>query len=198
VLIFQQPTTKVLLIAGFREKYFVSFSGKHPDVSLEKPIDPTPMIRHHHLIIPLLLCGSASAQEVISASGTEFIQPSGSITYTLGEPVVETVSNSNSTLTQGFNQPWIDINTDVNGPVPVNISIYPNPTRHYLHLDIADSPSGHRYEFFDAKGALVLSGRVEDRLTTLDIQHLSSGGYVFRLYSPQATIPYSYKINITR
>ncbi len=156
------------------------------------------MKRKTLLLLPLLMSSALSAQEVISASGNEFVQPEGSITYTLGEPIILTTVGPEHIMTQGFNQPWAVIITEVSELETSGILLYPNPTRHVLHVDLGRIPSGHRYELIDSKGALVMNGRVVDQLTTLDMEQFSSGGYVFRLYDPKENRPYSYKINVTR
>ena len=150
------------------------------------------------LIMSLLLSGMLNAQEVVSAAGNEHVQPNGSIVYTIGEPVIYTAIGPNEVLTQGFDQPWAYIITDVGSVPPPHILLYPNPTRHDLHIDIGDATNGYHYELIDAKGARVLAGRLNDRLTTLEMEHFASGSYVFRLFNAQQSLPYSYKITVTR
>ncbi|MDQ3100824.1 MAG: T9SS type A sorting domain-containing protein [Bacteroidota bacterium] len=150
------------------------------------------------MITSLLLSRTLSAQEVVAASGTEHVQPNGSIVYTIGEPVINTAIGQNEVLTQGFNQPWASIITEVGSLPPTYIVLYPNPTRHDLHIDIGENTEVHRYEMIDAKGARVLEGRLMDQLTTLDMEPFASGSYVFRLYTPDQPFPYSYKITVSR
>lgn len=150
------------------------------------------------IIVSMLLSGMLNAQEVVSAAGNEHVQPNGSIVYTIGEPVINTVIGPDEVLTQGFNQPWAYIITEVGSVPPPHILLYPNPTRHDLHIDIGDAANGYTYELFDAKGSRVLEGRLIERLTTLEMHHFASGSYVFRLYTPQQPNPYSYRINVTR
>ena len=145
----------------------------------------------------MVLSSTLEAQQVVATSGTEHVQPGGSIAYTIGEPVINTAVSADAVLTQGFEQPWAYIITDVGSIPPPHILLYPNPTRHELHIDLGDAAKDHAYEMIDAKGAKVLEGRLNDRLTTLDMQRFSSGSYVFRLFTPQQ-IPYSYNITVTR
>tara|TARA_B110000003_G_scaffold19467_1_gene19024 strand:+ start:284 stop:460 length:177 start_codon:yes stop_codon:yes gene_type:complete len=46
--------------------------------------------------------------------------------YTLGEIVIETYTNSNTILTQGFHQGILKVNTSVEN-IDIKTKIYPNP-----------------------------------------------------------------------
>ena len=78
--------------------------------------------------------------EVIASGGDFFVSPAGSLSWTLGEPVVETISNSaiQLILTQGFQQP-VEIDTTVGigdiGLSNVFVNLYPNPASDYIYLD---------------------------------------------------------------
>ena len=58
----------------------------------------------------LLLPGIGLAQEVFSSSGNTFQTPEATLSFTLGEPVTATFSNSEATLTHGFQQNQRDPN----------------------------------------------------------------------------------------
>jgi hypothetical protein len=58
------------------------------------------------LIIIALLSVNVKAQQVISTSGGYFENDNISVSWTVGEPVIETFSGVDVTLTQGFQQPW--------------------------------------------------------------------------------------------
>jgi len=49
---------------------------------------------------------NANAQQVIASSGAYYESENLSLSWTLGEPVIETFSNGDLTLTQGFQQPY--------------------------------------------------------------------------------------------
>lgn len=61
------------------------------------------------LILCLVIFGfssSVSAQEVVSASGGYYENEGISLSWTVGETVIETIGNETITLTQGFQQPY--------------------------------------------------------------------------------------------
>ena len=68
------------------------------------------------------------------------------------------------------------------------ITLYPNPTSDQLHLSISDA--SHHYQFIltDLFGSELLSQPITDKETTLNISHLASGLYTWRLTSDNAMI----------
>ena len=57
------------------------------------------------VMIAFLLSGIAvHAQELVSTAGSYGETSSGSLSWTIGEPVIETITNGTNTLTQGFQQ----------------------------------------------------------------------------------------------
>jgi len=58
------------------------------------------------LFLLLLQINLAQAQQVIASAGGYFQSENLSLSFTLGEPVIETFQNAELTLTQGFQQPY--------------------------------------------------------------------------------------------
>lgn len=52
----------------------------------------------------LLLASSAQGQQVLGSSGGSFENAESSLTFTIGEPVIATFSQSDITMTNGFHQ----------------------------------------------------------------------------------------------
>lgn len=65
--------------------------------------------------------------EVIATAGDFFTGLTASISWTLGEPVIETYSGTAGTLTQGFQQDWQSPDGIIEAEFNPDISIYPNP-----------------------------------------------------------------------
>lgn len=55
----------------------------------------------------MILMISSYSQEVISTAGEHYENSNGSISWTIGEPVIETLESTNNYLTQGFHQPTV-------------------------------------------------------------------------------------------
>ena len=151
------------------------------------------------LLIPLSVPLLARTQDVVATGGGYHTGPGTAISYTIGEPVIATVGNASTTLTQGFQQPWADINTIVDdaatdGP---GINVYPNPVRHILHIAMEGAPDGHHYVLHDAEGRQVTDGRIGSIITDLDMEPYASGSYYLRVLGPKDNSVRSFKISVT-
>ncbi|MBX2972323.1 MAG: T9SS type A sorting domain-containing protein [Flavobacteriales bacterium] len=153
------------------------------------------------LLLPLLAATPAlgMAQQVVAGGGGHHADATTAISYTIGEPVIATVSAGASTLTQGFHQPWADIGTLVDnvqddGPA---INVYPNPVRHTLHIAIDDAARAQHYFLHDAAGRLVTDGRIGATITELDMEPYASGSYVLRVLGSDNATMKSFKISVT-
>lgn len=63
------------------------------------------MIKKVPVLFFMLAAFSLTAQEVISTQGDSYTNSNGTIDFTIGETVINTFTNGNTTLTQGFHQP---------------------------------------------------------------------------------------------
>lgn len=89
-----------------------------------------------------LISAQSISPDVIASAGEFYSNASGSISWTLGEPMGETYTSSNNVLTQGFQQPW-DFGTTVpTVQSPVNADVYPNPTSDVVNLQFGDNSNG--------------------------------------------------------
>ena len=138
------------------------------------------------------------AQQVVASGGGSYSSSTNSVSVTIGEPIIATASGPTNTLTQGFQQPWVDINTAIEDPVdgPL-INVYPNPVRHILTIALDDPSRAERYMLFDAAGRQVTDGRISSTNTELDMEHYASGGYILRVLSADQRDVKSFKISVT-
>ena len=130
----------------------------------------------------LRIC-SASAQQTISSSGGHYTGGPVQVSANIGEPVIATVGNATSTLTQGFEQPWADITTTVPPTyvADIAINVYPNPVRHDLNIALGREARGERYRITDAAGRLVAEGMLSASLSTIAMSDHASGNYQLTL-----------------
>ena len=176
-------------------------------IEVERKNNETPELemKKHGIPITLLVLASGSclgqdtSPHVLATSGGESSSPTSKMSWTIGEPVIETVSASGSTLTQGFQQPWVDISIDVseNADTAPDITVYPNPTRHFLNVVYEEAPLGDRYELRNALGQLVMQDRVQGSTTELDMTTVSSGSYYLRLLDHENKPRKTFTINVT-
>jgi len=144
--------------------------------------------------------GQSTSPQVLSTAGGEGTSGTSRMSWTIGEPVIETVTAGGHTLTQGFQQPWVDIVTDVTMGTETGsgIIVFPNPTRHIVHVVYDEAPLRDRYELRNALGQLLMQDRVQGSTTDLDMTKLSSGSYYLRLLDDQNSTKKTFTINVTR
>lgn len=128
----------------------------------------------------LLSLSSVFAQEVVSTQGDSYSTSAASIDFTIGEVVINTVSNGSNDLTQGFHQThWNFLGLEDAAP-EFEASVFPNPMGSELHIQC---PLGENLSFslFDGAGRLVMNGPLTSEEQILDVAILAPGSYVLRL-----------------
>ena len=122
-------------------------------------------------------------QEVVANSGEHFSYANGSMSFTLGELLVETVSFPNGILTQGFHQTFDSSSglTEKNSPI---FSVFPNPTIDAFQVNVPPSIQITEVTLLDGAGRRVknlfylFSSEIQ-----VDISNLSQGCYHLYLTS---------------
>lgn len=123
--------------------------------------------------------------EVISTSGNSFTTASNRvIDFTFGEVFTTTLNGVGVIVfTQGFQQPVrkkfgiLDpILVSIDEQMPNGFSVYPNPFREDITLEIPWD-SAVRIEIFDNTGRLVFKGQLSEVINTIDLSALAVGNY---------------------
>jgi len=140
-------------------------------------------------LFPLYLKGQSLDRSVVASSGT-YVQVTGlSVSSTIGEAAVTTLSGASSILTQGFQQPdglfvgIVDIATG-----RVNLQAWPNPVSTNLTVEIL-SPDKAKVQIrcLDILGRDVLPPLIEDlssaepKRVNLDLRQLIPAMYFVRV-----------------
>ncbi|MEL6628657.1 MAG: T9SS type A sorting domain-containing protein [Bacteroidota bacterium] len=145
-------------------------------------------------------------RSVFHSAGTFADNAGLSISYTIGEPMVETYSALQGDLifTQGFQQPDT---TKVLGPnsieapeIQVSYNIYPNPVRDRLFVELeTDVPARMRVALYDMKGKETSVPSQEglvvgSKTLTFDTETLPIGVYILRLHRADGRVIRAFKI----
>lgn len=153
---------------------------------------PFPGITRHSYLIryffsSLLLClpffssGQNNSQHIL-ASQSGFDQSDDlSISWTIGEPFTETISTSDTHLTQGFQQPNIEISNIHQSNESFAFALYPNPTPGILKLKSLSGVDGYLVEIIDMTGRILYRSMQEQIETELDLTGYASGQYFIRI-----------------
>jgi hypothetical protein len=129
----------------------------------------------------------SNAQDLISTGGDFFQQNSGSISFTIGEPIIETIENdgNNITLTQGFQQATPNIITGIETLDDVLVNIYPNPTTDYIHVK-QDEPKYLDYQLFDLNGVMVKNDKLVGLETKVSLAEYLPSVYILKIINDNA------------
>lgn len=123
------------------------------------------------------------AQEAISTSGTHTENSTAIISWTIGQTFTETIGNSNYELTQGIHQVTFTITAiDEVQNEQINITAYPNPTTHYVEIEVdCEDYNDLSYQLFDFNGKLLEQKQINNSITTIETTKLPSATYFIKI-----------------
>jgi len=145
------------------------------------------------MLVSFYLGAQTISPEVIATAG-DFYQNSGySISWTLGEVVVETISGTNLTLTQGFQQPDYSFSeiyeqTDVN----YRIKVYPNPVENVLLIETIENID-FEIIMIDMNGKIVFERKLIGS-TEINLTDFAKGTYLLNIFTKDHIKAKTYKI----
>ncbi len=157
----------------------------------------------NYLFLILVLTASVSVKaqqlEVVAASGDFYKNSSGSLSWTLGEAAIETLSESNYILTQGFQQSKITV-TSVNElpGLDFTISVFPNPASDFLTVKVEknDGFTGLMYHLYDINGKLLLLKQPEGNETTISLSNFNPSIYFLEVIQAKDSTDAKYCVSI--
>ncbi len=125
---------------------------------------------------------------VVSSNGGFSQQNSGSIAWTIGEPISETYTQTNNITTMGFHQPEVlDVIDYLNeGTTIGNLLVYPNPVKNSLLLDFKGVTTGdYSIQLTDMLGKVLYHREISVSLEANAIEvatgHFAQGSYLLQL-----------------
>jgi hypothetical protein len=134
-------------------------------------------------IILILLCffiKTSFGQEVVSTQGDSYSNVFGSIDFTIGEAIINTVSDGTHTLTQGFHQSkWSVVGITEHLP-DYDANVFPNPTEDILNIQ-ASKFEEVSYLLYDVQGKLIKENKLNAGNTVLYLSEIAAGRYTLIL-----------------
>jgi hypothetical protein len=132
------------------------------------------------ILLGLTLLIPVSAQtierQVVSSSGTTYVQGGYSLDFTLGEMMDTTLANG-ETLNQGFHQVWAVITAVGNNIADLEIRVYPNPMTNMLNIEGTEKTI---ISLSDLQGRVWIRKQIEPGTETMDVSLLPIGTYFIR------------------
>lgn len=138
------------------------------------------------VLTAFLLCAvfTIQAQKTMPASGGEATGSGGSSSYSVGQLVYTTNTDTGGTVTQGVQQSFELFTLSNPELTTVNLAAltYPNPTSDYIVLKISDSALDNlSYKLIDVNGKDISIGSIIHGDTQINMQQLALGMYILKV-----------------
>ncbi len=153
------------------------------------------------LVLGLLGVGWVQAQsltpEVIATAGDHFANGNAQMSWTLGEPVIETYSTGAAQLTQGFHQTKLTIVAVDDLSAAFQVRVYPNPSSGWVSIEAQSDAPAFGVALSDVQGRVLLSQAATASLglpRTLDLSGYAPGMYLLHLRSQDGQNIQTFKI----
>ena len=125
------------------------------------------------------------AQNTIPATGGNATGAGGASSYTVGQIVYTTESNSNGSVAKGVQQPYeISVVSGIEEALGISIEIlvYPNPTTEFITLKIENHEVLNlRYQLYDMNGRLIRDNKVDGDETSIVMSSLLPATYFLKV-----------------
>jgi len=128
--------------------------------------------------------------DIITTSGDNFINTNGSLSWTIGECITETLVSQNSIITQGFQQSSYIITAiqQVNES-QFEIVAYPNPVNNFINLKIESTQFGNlKYIISDISGKVLQTENLTTSNQQINFSNFSVGTYFINVYQNNKSI----------
>ena len=136
--------------------------------------------------------------EVLSPAGDFDNNGSYAISWTLGEPIIDTKGDAKYFVTQGFHQTdWAVVAIWEYTPEEVEMRLYPNPMAQYLNLNIPSFDEGNKqYELtvHDFVYRPVFRATIESAESTFFLDYLPNGTYLMNVTDENGELVKSFKV----
>lgn len=138
---------------------------------------------------------SLLAQNVVSSGGETQNVPGYEVSWTIGEPVIETISSGTNTLTQGFHQSKLLVTPVSELLLPeITIRVFPNPTSDFVTVQFNKIMENSLLSLFDLSGKKLENRQIASTLTQVDLKRYPNGSYILNLTQKNNQLIQSFKI----
>jgi hypothetical protein len=154
------------------------------------------------LLLMMMIFGSTalycqtSKPDVITTAGGYDANATNKLSWTIGEPITETISNTGNKLTQGIQQGFWDITTAVdNTENRIKITLYPNPATDYVNLEKPFQENKvFTYMLYDLYGKCLQNSKITSSITRIDLNTYPVTVYILNVLSPDKKLMKSFKL----
>ncbi len=126
------------------------------------------------------LKGQSISPQVFGSAGNYYAVGGNSVSFTIGESLTTTLTNSNNKITQGFQQPSYMATgiTEVEKPI-YDLSIFPNPVSNVISIINNGNTFSPNTQLIiiDVLGRKLIEQPLNNHQTLIDLQQLVAGTY---------------------
>jgi hypothetical protein len=138
------------------------------------------------VLLALLFAATVTqSQQVVASSGNSGSAAGYTVDWTLGEPVIETISGSGNILTQGMHQTKLLVTAISEMEFPgLEVKVYPNPTGRFLKIEVTQTGNEQFfYEISDITGRKSVLKKLQGNTEEIDMGSYVSGIYFLYVLS---------------
>ena len=122
------------------------------------------------------------------SSGGEGGGPGGTVSFSIGQLVVESTSDSQGSISPGVQQTYEASSVFVDEDLFNNsLQVYPNPTTQSLRLEFA-SPFEGQLTIFDVQGNTVATRVINSKGVQIDASNWSAGTYMLHVLKDKQSV----------
>ncbi len=144
------------------------------------------------------LAGAQSiSPQVIAAAGTHFTGSNAQLSWTVGEPIIATVSDGSNIITQGFHQTLlIGVAVEQHNNAGITVKVYPNPASDRVNISLINNEQDLQAELFDMTGKLLQARKISasENIVSINISGYARANYLLRIYAADQSLNCTYKI----
>lgn len=134
------------------------------------------------------LSAQTTSPVVISSAGASFKSANAELSWTIGEPIIETFTSNGTVLTQGFHQTNLIITSVVDLASEAQVKVFPNPVANIANIEFKENAGLTQLQLVDAQGRSLINRRVQLKagIEQLDLSRFPAGSYYLRLHNATA------------
>ena len=128
--------------------------------------------------------------QVLSSGGGDNSNTNVGLSWTVGEPVIQTAVGASASVTQGFHQIHFEIiSIEEHRELGYEVSVYPNPSTDIINIRLkfigkGSTPSGTKFNVVltDNSGKILISNKLKNKLEhSIPMDKYSSGQYYLKI-----------------
>lgn len=146
-------------------------------------------------IVTRLCDGQTLKPDILTTAGGYNSNATGSLSWTLGEPIIETGLSATNLLTQGFQQDSYTIAAveKINSMNTIKVEVFPNPFTSYL--DIKNEGSiPLQVQLKNMDGVTIYEKNIDPGQSRLNLPTLSAELYLLEVYDNDHSTVQTFKI----